>query len=163
MLSIGTAYNPYTQNLREKEQSPRSPLRGIFSHGKALYKLVVDHISSTLDSEKTWQTYMRVLQPPSTYRPRFIRLNPRLTEDLPELDDVDRMREIQEAVRDVISVECKIDTLAAQLVATSFYFEKSKVVELEPIRVECKGTLNHLSSFKGRNNTDRQHLMPSTR
>ncbi|KAL9047302.1 MAG: hypothetical protein Q9214_000088 [Letrouitia sp. 1 TL-2023] len=141
VLSIGTAYNPSTQNFREKESSPRSPLRGIFSHGKSLYKLAVDHISSTLDSEKTWEDYMRVLQPPSTYRPRFIRLNPKLTEDLPELDDVDRMREIQEVVRDMMGVDSKIETLAAQLVATTFYFEKSKIIELEPNGVECKGNI----------------------
>ena len=150
VVSIGTAKMAPVRIASEREQSPRSPLRGIFSHGKSLYKLAMDHISSTLDSERAWETYMSVLSPPSNHRLRFVRLNPRLSDDPPGLDEVDRMQDLQEDVRVKICADDRIEALALQLVATSFYFEKSKSIEQEPNGiVRCTGNSSFLRHYNG--------------
>ena len=137
VVSIGTAFNPSSRPAVEKT----SPLRlGVFSHGKSLYKIAKDHIASSLDSEKTWETYMNVLQPPLIYRPRYVRLNPRLVEDPPGLDEVHRMKHLQGLTRDKFSDDDRIRKVALQLIASSFYFEKSAPAELtEDDSFQCKG------------------------
>ena len=111
----------------EKAAQPRL---GVFSHGRALYRIAMDHIASTLDSEKAWHSYMNVLQPPSNHRAKYIRLNPQLDEDPPRLDDVESMSYIQDVVREMPSLESRIQKVALRLIASSFYFEKTQSAEL---------------------------------
>ena len=75
------------------------PQLGVFSHGRSLYKIVIDYIASALDSEKAWDRYICILQPPREYLTRFVSLNPQLQDDPPSLDDVDRMQKINDSVR----------------------------------------------------------------
>ena len=113
---------------------------GIFSHGKELYKIAIDHIASTLDAEKAWQTYLSVLNPPSACRPRYVRLNPQPNEDPPRPDDVDKIRYIQGVVREQLHSDEGIRQVVLQLVAISFYFEKSASVEVVPNGAfQCNG------------------------
>ena len=127
VVSVGTTYNSAAGLTTEKVAVPRL---GIFSHGKALYRLAVDHIASALDSEKAWHSYMNVLQPPSNHRSKYIRINPQLNEDPPRLDDVERMSYIQDVVREMLISDDKIQKVALRLIASSFYFEKSQSVDV---------------------------------
>ena len=83
---------------------------------------------------------MSVLQPLSNYRDRYIRINPPLSEDPPNLDDVDCMQCLQELVRGQLRRDDRIHQVALQLVATCFYFEKMAPVEkLSENTYQCKG------------------------
>lgn len=130
IVSVGTSYNPAPRSSAEKALSPLSPRLGIFSHGKSLVKIATDHIASALDSEKTWGSYMNVLHPPPNQNSRYVRINPRLKENPPSLDEVDRLPYIQELVREMSSTDVSIQNVALRLIASSFYFEKSQAVEL---------------------------------
>ena len=132
IVSVGTCYNQATRSPTEKALSPFSPRPGIISYGKSLMKIATDHIACALDSEKTWRSYMNVLQPPPNQRARYLRINPELRENPPRLDEVDRLPYIQEVVREIYSTDVTIQTIALRLIASSFYFEKSQPVELAP-------------------------------
>lgn len=137
VVSIGTAFSPKSNPAVEKTGPSR---RGVFSHGKALYKIAKNHVASSLDSEMTWENYMNVLQPPSIYRSRYVRLNPQLMEDPPALDEVSRMNYIRDRTRDKFSDDDRIRKVALKLIASSFYFEKSTSAEsIEDHVFRCKG------------------------
>ena len=136
ILSLGTTYNSAVKASTESSAGSR----GVLSHGKSLYRIAVDHIASSLDSEKTWHSYMSVLQPLRADRARYVRINPQLSEDPPRLDEVGRLAYIQEKVRTMLLSDNKIQRVALQLIASSFYFEKSNATELkEDGSVLCKG------------------------
>ena len=135
IVSVGTSYNPAARPSSDKALSPlstRSPRLGVFSHGKSLMKIAIDHIASSLDSEKAWRSYMDVLHPPPNQKAKYIRINPQLNENPPGLDEVDRLPYIQEIVRQMSSLDVNIQNVALRLIASSFYFEKSQPVELAP-------------------------------
>ena len=122
--------------------SPLSPRLGVSSHSKSLMKNSIDHIASTLDSEKTWRSYIDILDPPLSQKGRYVRINPQLEEDPPRLDEVDRLPYIQEAVRDMLSTDVTIQNIALRLIASSFYFEKSHAVDLaSESSIHIKGLL----------------------
>ena len=158
MVSVGTTYNSAVRSSNNK--MPSSGV-GLLSHGKSLYKIAIDHIASTLDSEKTWHSYMSVLQPPSSHRLRYVRLNPQLSEDPPRLDEVGRMPYIQEKVREDLNSDNKIQRVALQLIASSFYFEMLHSAEVAQDRVvQCKG-INSLSSTRNMLNAlSRAYILP---
>ena len=138
IVSLGTTFNSAKLKTSESVSLPRR--LGVISHGKSLYKIATNRIASDLDPEKAWQSYMSVLQPPPRHRVRYIRLNPNLTEDPPRLDDVECMHNIQEIVRESLKTEDKIEDVALHLVASSFYFEVSKPMEVAPDgTAQCKG------------------------
>lgn len=137
VVSIGTGYGP--PRSKPVLSSP-PPQVGILSHGKSLYKIAIDHIASALDSQKAWDTYISILDPPSEHMTRFVRLNPQLREDPPNLDDVDQIQQIKRTVRTQMATNGQIQRLAHQLVASCFYFEKSAAAELQPDNFyECRG------------------------
>ena len=108
-------------------------------------KTAIDPIASTLDSEKTWRTYMDVLNPPLSQKSRYVRINPQLKENPPRLDEVDRLPYIQEAVREMLSTDVSIQNVALRLIASSFYFEKSHAVDLtSESSIHVKGLLSRV-------------------
>ena len=129
IVSVGTSYNPTARSSAENTLSPLSPRLGVFSHGKSLMKIAMDHIASGLDSEKTWSSYMNVLHPPSNQRARYVRINPQLKENPPRLDEVERLPYIQDVVREISSTDVSIQNVALRLIASSFYFEKHQAVD----------------------------------
>ena len=137
VVSVGTTLR---LNPRELSQPSSPPRVGVLSHGKSLYKMAVDRIASTLDSEKTWDNYISVLQPPPIYRPRYVRLNPQLKQEPPRLDEVHRMIPLQKLIRERWRDDRKLRQVAVQLIASSFYFEISAPVEsVEGETFRCKG------------------------
>jgi hypothetical protein len=146
IVSIGTSYNPKSHS--DTINSTPSPLSGVYNHAKQLMKIAKDHISYGLNSERTWETYMDVLNPPASHRFRFVRLNAQLNHDPPQLDDVSQMNKLQEEVRNEFWGDQRIKRAARQLVATSFYFERSGDVHTLPSGTfQCKGTQSPLFNY----------------
>lgn len=137
VVSVGTTLRLTPCHSTQLASPPRL---GVLSHGKSLYKMAVERIASTLDAEKTWDNYISVLHPPAIDRPRYVRLNPQLSEEPPRLDEVHRMLPLRKLVREKWRDDPKIRQVAVQLIASSFYFEMSAPVEsvaCEALR--CKG------------------------
>lgn len=126
VVSVGTTLRLTSRHPTQLTSPPRL---GVLSHGNSLYKMAVERIASTLDAEKTWDNYISVLQLPHIHRPRFVRLNPQLSEEPPRLDEVHRMIPLRKLVREKWRDDPKIRQVAVQLVASSFYFEMSASVE----------------------------------
>jgi len=146
ILSIGTSYNS-SSVPRKALQSP-ALRRGVFNHAKQLIKIAMDHIASTLDSERVWDEYIEVLHPSSRDEHRYVRLNPDLPEDPPALDQVHMMRSLQETVRRQMQKDQRIGEVALQLISTSFYFEKSGQIDALPDgSFECLGEFDRLRKY----------------
>jgi hypothetical protein len=107
------------------------PKLGVFSHGKSLLKIAIDHIASALDSEKVFQNYMSIIPFTGDHRLRYVRINPQLSEDPPRLDEVDRLSYIQAVVRGQMAESPQVKKVARQLVATSFFFEKAEAAKID--------------------------------
>jgi hypothetical protein len=138
ILSIGTSYNS-SSIPRKALTSPTLRRRGMYGGHQPL-KIAIHHIASTLDSERAWERYIEVLNPPSRDKNRYVRLNPDLSEDPPALDQVAKMKSLQETVRKQIQEDERIRNIADQLISTSFYFEKSSEMEaLLDGGFECRG------------------------
>jgi hypothetical protein len=115
---------------------------GIFGHARTLASIAMDHIRSSLDSEKTWYDYMLQLGLPKEYRSRYQRINPPLLEDPPALDDVSRLKSLQSTVIQQMTNDPAVIRTAHRLLATSFYFEKTDpVLGMYDGTLSCKGTL----------------------
>ena len=145
VLSLGTTYNP---NNRKKLIEKSSMMNiGLFGHAKSLASIAMDHIRSSLDSEKTWTDYKLQLSLPELYKDRYQRINPVLLEDPPALDDVPRMKRLQHIVRKQMKGDISISRAAHRLMATSFYFEK-----IMPIDTMPDGTLRCTGMFHNNHN-----------
>lgn len=144
VVSIGTGFSRNSRPTDDKSM----PLRwGVFSHGKSLYKIAKNHIAMSLDSEATWETYMNILQPPSIHRSRYVRLNLELAEDPPKLDDLPQMKYLQDLTRDKFMNDSRIQSVALQLIASSFYFEKSAPAASKGDHAfRCKGLTHSYAS-----------------
>lgn len=120
MVSIGTSFSSEKERSRFNESD--RPHRGVVAHGRALLQIARDHISSSLDCERTWNEFLNNL-PNARQQSRYVRLNPKLKGHVPALDEVSYMTSIQHTVRDIMSQSPDIKRVAVQLIATSFYFE----------------------------------------
>ena len=144
LLSIGSGHCG-------KLKGPRRPLRtarktGIGSHVKAFYRIAVDHIESSLDSQKAWRDYLALVSPEKDQRWRYRRLNVELDEAPPKLDDVDSMPELQLTARHrwTLDEEC-YTSIAQQLVASSFFFEMDRLETQEDESIVCSGNFRTAS------------------
>ena len=135
LVSIGTSYNGARNSVIEESRAPR---RGILRHGKDLIKIAVDHVALALDSEKAWHSYLTILDPSPEERQRYYRINPRLQNEPPRMDDVDSMLAIRETARQLIDPNM-IGALASRLIASSFYFEKHGASDTENGISTCEG------------------------
>ena len=140
ILSLGTGYNPAARKTIIEAQPPRP---GMFSHMKNLVRMAIDHIESSLDSEKTWSTFLENHSRMNDHTIRLRRVNPPLDYDPPRLDDVSAMKRLQDTVRkQSTKMSGIIDEVAQQLVASSFYLERISDFEVLPNGfVRCQGDL----------------------
>lgn len=138
LLSIGSGC---CQNLATPKRSPKTSRKlGIGSNVKALFRIAVDHIESSLDSEKAWRDFAERLSVfPSAERDRYRRFNIELDEAPPKLDDVESMKELRNIVKKQWNWDERISYTAQQLIATSFYFEKAKVESSKDHSFTCTG------------------------
>lgn len=138
LLSIGSGY---CRNLTSaKRPSKTTPRIGIGSNLKAFFRIAVDHIESSLDSEKAWRDYLEILSPGPEQRWRYARLNVILEEAPPRLDDVGRMEDLQQETMRQWKWDERIPYTAQHLIATCFYFEKTRIeVAVEDDSYVCSG------------------------
>ncbi|SMQ51120.1 unnamed protein product [Zymoseptoria tritici ST99CH_3D7] len=128
IVSLGTAYCP---KYKDGDSTKWRPLRpGFLAQGRYLSKLAHDHVKMSLDSERTWENYLRIKQPTAENRKRYIRINPKLPDNLPKLDEVDKIDILKEATRLYLDSNPMIKTLAQRLVATCFYFDSGPAHEV---------------------------------
>ena len=140
LLSIGSGC---CKSLKLPKGPPRAIQRlGISSNIKALYRIAVDHIESSLNSEAAWHNYMEVLAPADDELFRFQRINVELDEEPPKLDDVERMEELENATRQQWSRTRRLAKVARHLIATCFFFEKTRLAPSHGQLYECTGTAN---------------------
>jgi hypothetical protein len=79
-------------------------------------------MATSIECERMWRNYLDQL--PRTIRStRFIRINPELSDTVPNIDDVEKMEPLQEEVESWLDNQKQVKQVAMQLVATCFYFE----------------------------------------
>ncbi|KAI9861482.1 MAG: hypothetical protein M1824_002374 [Vezdaea acicularis] len=134
-LSIGTGYN----SVGAQEPSPERPSAksGWISYAKIQYKIAIDHIANSLDSERAWIDFLRILNPSPEDRGRFIRLNIGLNGDPPRLDDLAQMKSLQYKVRSQFRHNKIIKHVAHRLIASCFFFERSDT-DVQIGFIECR-------------------------
>ena len=141
LLSIGSG-------CCQKLPSPKRPSkaarrRGIGSNLKACYRLAVDHIESSLDSEKIWREYLERVPPSQEQKRRYIRLNVLFEEAPPKLDEVDSIDELEDFTRKQWSRDPRIVDVAQDLIASCFFFENAKVDFGVDDSYTCTGRCGH--------------------
>ncbi|QDS77600.1 hypothetical protein FKW77_001933 [Venturia effusa] len=118
-LSLGTA----TSHRLRRAESIRTPVQsGIVSHASDLVNLLKNHMATSIECDRMWSSYIDQL-PKSVKASRFIRINPELPDDVPALDDVEKMIPLREAAECWLQNQTKVKKVALQLIASCFYFE----------------------------------------
>jgi hypothetical protein len=136
LLSLGTGFNPASDQAPTKTTQRR---RRPFEEVRMLFSLVKNHFEDSLDCEKTWKDYVAPLQ--DAHHPHFVRFNIPLSNNPPALDDVHRMKQLQEEVRaQLYKDSTHVHRVAMQLVATSFYFETTRAQQLTENVATISGT-----------------------
>ncbi|EMC99209.1 hypothetical protein BAUCODRAFT_146182 [Baudoinia panamericana UAMH 10762] len=125
IVSIGTLYSDKTKDKRALSQKWTSSPRGVVSHGKFLQKMATDHLHTSLDSERAWNMWLNARDPTGADKARYVRLNPKLEDHPPKLDEVSELRHLQELTWRCIKDDRQYGLLALRLVATCFYFDVS--------------------------------------
>ena len=132
VLSIGTGYFPDDRNATH-DPGPRYGV-GLVDGMKNFFHIAKGAIREDLDCEKAWKEYMECLGPEfSDRRQRLHRLNVPFTGPKIELDAVNRMAELEartEAYYRDPRVFAEISDVAAQLIASLFYFERTNKINL---------------------------------
>jgi hypothetical protein len=107
-------------------EPPKSlPLRPIIS------KTGLRKVASGIDPEQTWDKFISSSYTPNSPRPiddsyQYIRVNPKLNMDTPNLDNVKQLEGFEREAEEVVSQDIvRIKEIAHRLVSSSFFFEKS--------------------------------------
>ena len=162
-LSIGTGHHGQPDedtivstsflgfNTTRKEVLPPAPnvplgnLRTFSTFTGQLWNTVSSRFDNILNCTKIWNDFrVDVLGGPYTSdRRRYIRLSPDLGFKIPKLDEVDRLRDIQQAARDQLkspASSSRIKEVAHRLIASTFFFEKTEASTKElDGKYECDG------------------------
>ena len=124
VASIGTAFSP-SLHRAESTRIAASARTGIIAHGTQLLGMAKNHIATSIECERIWADFTANL-PKSVKLSRFVRLDPELGVDVPQLDEVNRMEPLQRSARQQFQRDSRVKTLAFQLIATLFYWETFK-------------------------------------
>ena len=121
LLSIGTGVFPTSHT---SEPGPRIGI-GITNGVRTFVGLGKDAIDATLDCERTWQEFMQCTVPEgSPNKNRYYRLNLPIAGSKIELDQVEKMPELEKLTRAHYALHTDlIDSVAGRLLASLFYFE----------------------------------------
>jgi len=143
LLSIGTGVEQYATTNRRDQPGPKNEA-GFRGFAMGLIRLASDTIQDGMDSEKMWDTFLKSVVTPSgddgEKLRKYRRLNAKF-EDVPKLDQVERMAEFQDCTRRNFADSADIRSVAATLIATLFYLEEEPVPEQKqsPNHREYKG------------------------
>jgi len=171
-LSIGTGQHGHTcentstsnsgfgkigaARKKEKDLPPRpnvplGNLRTFSTFTGQLWSTPSSRFDSILNCTKIWNEFrLDVLGGPNASdRRRYIRLNPDLGFNVPKMDAVDQLRDIQQAACDQLkttTTSARIREVAHRLIASTFFFEKTEASTREQgDKYECDGALNDSS------------------
>lgn len=127
ILSIGTGTSTGLETRRSGLQ-PEKPHQGLAGLLANMYHLAKDRFESALNCNVTWDKFINAAAR-SWDISRLHRINPMLTGEVPALDDVKKMKSIQDDVRRTHNSEgvesSRLLQIAKRLIATSFYFQLS--------------------------------------
>ncbi|RFU29557.1 hypothetical protein B7463_g6774, partial [Scytalidium lignicola] len=122
MISIGTGYNV---NKMSSHPTPKAnvspPKHGLISHFKTFKRIAEDHVAVSLDSERTWHSWLQTLPTQQRNEKRFVRLNVSCPKDPSPLDDVQSLPQLRTYVQEQYALNRLIEDIAHRLVASSFY------------------------------------------
>ncbi|KAL9097592.1 MAG: hypothetical protein Q9165_000488 [Trypethelium subeluteriae] len=124
VASLGTAFSP-SLHRAESTKMAASARTGIIAHGSQLLGMLKNHMATSIQCERIW-TDFTVHLPKHIKLSRFVRLDPELGIDVPQLDEVDHMERLQRSVRQQFQQDTRLKALALRLVATLFYWETFK-------------------------------------
>ena len=128
MLSLVTECRPPQREGLERSISLK---RGPLHYSRFLLKMAHDRIEDTLDCEKAFEDF--ISQVPAPLQSRYIRYNIEL-DDLPTLDHVNALSSLQLRAREHLFRDCgRIQSLALQILASSFYFETERVQQFSSV------------------------------
>ncbi|KAK0631476.1 hypothetical protein B0T14DRAFT_3900 [Immersiella caudata] len=130
MLSIGTGHAEPTDSATIQGYNKTSEHPGMLSNWRHLFQILRNNMKLALDCERIWDEYYNFTVPslPGPSSKRLIRINPTIRGVLPALDEVHRMDELRRDVRSYLeTAKPRIDEVAHQLVASSFYFQLDSV------------------------------------
>ena len=149
VLSVGTGYCLEARNERNTKEKLPGSRPGVFTYAKDLLKIAMDHIGSSLDTERTWQDFLNTKVLLDLDCDKFVRFNPKLEREV-RLDDVASMNELRMITREQLTNDKRIMEVAHRLIASSFYFEKTGAPQrLDSNYVQFHGEciLIHLGPF----------------
>lgn len=122
LISIGTGYNSMKMTSPTVSKPlANPPKRGLISHFQTFKRIAQDHVAVSLDSERTWKSWLQTLPNSLENAKRFTRLNVSCTGDPPLLDDIKSRPRLQQDVRDQYTLNRSVEDVAHRLVASSFY------------------------------------------
>ena len=128
-----------------------------------------NHIATSIECERIWSSFTANL-PKHVKLSRFVRLDPELGVDVPQLDEVAHMERLRRSARQQLQQDVRVKTLAVQLVAALFYWEtfrQATVTEGGKVALEgrilCRfppgsPEMAELGSFLLRASSEKSHL-----
>ncbi|KAK6850624.1 hypothetical protein PG987_000258 [Apiospora arundinis] len=153
LISLGTGKNA---EIMEKSAEPvaqdgsnqRDSLTG--GNLQRLYRIVAERFDYLLECNRIWKEFVAEMSvsdsssssSASSLRRRMIRINPDLKAKVPRLDAVDQVDVIEDATKRYMrSVPAKTRETAHKLVASTFFFEKEPIKQVES-GFQCTGYIS---------------------
>lgn len=145
LLSIGTGtecsdgdgeYSSRLANARHEEEEPSSakpkPKSAKSFFPMDMWRMVTDRLGSLMRCSEIWDGF--ITQNSTTSRQgrlgghrRLIRINPTMRGKVPDLDEVDQLRNMERSANSYLRQnQPKIREVAHRLIASTFFFEKQK-------------------------------------
>lgn len=122
LLSIGTGFDP--DEGQAPEVAGSKPAQGIRAFATDILRLVKQNIQDGMNSEKIWKRFSSNFYIDGNEKKRrYCRLNPEI-KDLPKIDAVDRMGELEKKARKAFEGSQEVNHICATLIASLFYFEE---------------------------------------
>ncbi|KAK8121780.1 hypothetical protein PG984_010450 [Apiospora sp. TS-2023a] len=148
ILSLGTGGSAHLGRVASEHMSEAR--KGVFNHGLQLYSILRNNMQQTLDCERSWNEFfdnmVTALSTTSFTTSRFRRLNPDVG-TIPALDEKDKIDDLRRrALESLRHDQSRIQDIARQLVASSFYLELLPI-DSEPesdgkilvhVRIQCR-------------------------
>lgn len=123
LLSIGTGFDPILKPDGDREGRRTRAKRGALEFAKTVLKIATQQIESSLNCERTWSDFLRSIQMQDEDKAtKYRRLTIEFPNNLPRLDQVDRIEWLGEMTEAFCSDNILIDEIATKLIASLFYF-----------------------------------------
>jgi hypothetical protein len=126
-FQIRKMLNQVKPTMREKRSMPIPKAIPQIESWLTIFK---KRVESALDAEATWREFRKDVVGTTSHAAaeRYIRVNPKMKNRIPKMDDRSQINTLQQDVISVLGthgLRTKIKSITQRLVASSFYFEKS--------------------------------------